>query len=969
MTILDTPPDDLRELQLGNISEPDVPPPSELDDEQDSDDLLDGRPPVKPMAAAGAAFLATAAVGWMLGGVFVGVLPRLIGVAGALLGAGFVGLSYRMRNSTVLQFLAVPVAIVVGFALVAPSAAGTSVPSLVVEAVKAGGLSQPPAPFDPGWRLLLLVLTCTIAVAAATGAVAFNRARLAVFLPAPVVGAGVLIQPKGHELLSVAPSLALIAGGLALAFGGELSRDAETGAKFEARRLGKAGSLLLVIVAAMVGLSQLGFLYPPTPDSTVIPPKRPQTPPPVTNDDVIYTVKSSMLTPLRLGVLDSYDGTAWLTPPYDPKRYVRVGQQVLPAFSADRSRSPGSRALPAKTFTMSVSISKPGPAREIPDASNTFSAAGTPKGTQYDPRSQTLRLPGRADKGLQYTVTAAVPPDAASLSKATTPPADIRQFLQIPTPPPAVSEIVNASPKAAGPYERLQFVRTQFFKKITAAGAGNPVDVPPARVQAFLTGTPATPYEITASEVLMARWAGIPARIGYGYYNPDAKAGSTGRFDIRPSDGAMWLEAYFSNTGWTPILGRPPKAQSSLDDQKKKNNKEILPNGLISAQLYLPVEQSGLNQLYAIVQFWLARVAIVAGIGFFFWILLPGTIKVYRRGLRRRWAAQRGPRERLAVAYAEIRDRAIDFNIGHPTLTPLEFLDVLEPDDDHTQLAWAVTRGLWGDLRRDLRPQYVEAAEALSRSLYRRLVQGQPFLTRVVAFGSRVSLRDPWEPTLPNPYWKRSPLDVVGAAVARALRMLTPARLAPLLSRSAVLALACAFLTSGCARSVDLSSSPKGVAPLPSIPTKVGDYTLEKTPVGDAAFQKYRSILLIQDYGFYAVRQDKVAVATLQTATFKAGLRSQNHRVREGVLTTLGSQPRVTKVAGQVFYTVTVNDLRLVVWFPKDGRTYQLLAATPQLTNPTDLFAQLIAVEQGKSATQVAIQQGAPAPDGRRNPP
>jgi hypothetical protein len=431
----------------------------------------------------------------------------------------------------------------------------------------------------------------------------------------------------------------------------------------------------------------------------------------------------------------------------------------------------------------------------------------------------------------------------------------------------------------------------------------------------------------------------------------------------------MWLEAYFSNTGWTPILGRPPKAQSSLDDQKKKNNKEILPNGLISAQLYLPVEQSGLNQLYAIVQFWLARVAIVAGIGFFFWILLPGTIQVYRRGRRRRWAAQRGPRERLAVAYAEIRDRAIDFNIGHPTLTPLEFLDVLEPDDDHTQLAWAVTRGLWGDLRRDLRPQYVEAAEALSRSLYRRLVQGQPFLTRVVAFGSRVSLRDPWEPTLPNPYWKRSPLDVVGAAVARALRMLTPARLAPLLTRSAVLALACAFLTSGCARSVDLSSSPKGVAPLPSIPTKVGDYTLEKTPVGDAAFQKYRSILLIQDYGFYAVRQDNVAVATLQTATYKAGLRSQNHRVREGVLTTLGSQPRVTKVAGQVFYTVTVNDLRLVVWFPKDGRTYQLLAATPQLTNPTDLFAQLIAVEQGKSATQVAIQQGAPAPDGRRNPP
>jgi hypothetical protein len=974
MSILDTPPaapEDLRELQLGNVLDLSDTPVANIDEEPDAghdDEDLDARPPVSPLSAAAAAFLATAAVGWMLGGTFVGLTPRLIGIAGALIGAGMVGLSYRMRNPSLLQFLALPTAILVGAVLVAPSASGTSVPQLVIDAIKAGGLSQPPAPFDPGWRFLLIILTCAIAVAASTAALASNRSRLAVFLPAPVVAAGVLIQPPGKELLSVAPSLALLVGALAVAFGGELSRDSETGAKFESRRLGKAAGLLVAIVAALMALSQLGFLYPPTPDSTVVPPKRPQTPPPLSNDDVLFTVKQKQPAPLRLGVLDVYDGMAWLTPPYDPKRYLVVGTGRVPAFAADRSAGfDAPQPAPAKTVTAEITVAKPGPAREIPDLNNTVSVEGAPEGTQYDPRSQTLRLPMHSKAGQTYTVTAAAPPDGAALSKATISDEKLKPFVQVPVAPPAVQTLLDSIPRGLSPFERLQFVRTKFYSKITAAGPGNPVDVPPARVQQFLTGTDASPYEITASEVLIARWAGIPARIGYGYYNPDAKPAGNGRIDIRPSDGAMWLEAYFSNTGWTPILGKPPKAQSSLDNQKKKKQ-QILPNGLITAQLYIPIRQQGLSLLYTIVQFWLARVAAVGGVVFFFWILLPGLIKAFRRYRRRRWAERLGPREQLIVAYAEIRDRAIDFNIGHPTLTPLEFLDVLEPDEEHRQLAWVVTRGLWGDLRRDLRPEYVEAAQNMSRSLYRRLVAGQPFLTRLVAFGSRVSLRDPWDPTLPNPYWRQNPLDVVLGWVATAGRALRP-RMVPMLSRSSAVVLLCAFLTTGCVQQLDLSTNRTGAAPLPTVPAKVGDYTIERTPVGDAQFQRYRDIALIQDYGFYVVRQDKVAVATLQTASFKPGLRAKNHTVREKVLESLGGGPKASKVAGELFYTSQVNDLRLVVWFPRDGQTYQLLSATKDLTNPTDLFARLIAVEEGRSAETVDTHQGAPPADVRRGAP
>jgi hypothetical protein len=980
MTILDETtgtrpdPDDL-DLQLGNVADRAGAPKAQIDElEPYGDEDDEGRPPVSLLSSSVAAFLATAAVGWMLGGIFEGFLPRIIGVVGALVGAGTVAISSRLRNPTTLQLLALPIGIVVGLGLTAADSRGSSVPTLIVDAVKAGGLSQPPVPFDPGWRFLLVVLTCCISVSAATGAVAFGRSRLAVFLPAPVLIAGVLIQPEGKEIVSVVPALVLLVAGLAAAFGGELSRESETGASFEVRRLGKAGAFLLVIVGLMVGMSQMGFLFPPKQDSTVIPPKRPQTPPPLTTDKVLFTVKEKDPAPLRLGVLDGYDGTAWLTPPYDPKRFVTLTSDNLPVFTPDRlpgKRKPDSLDTPAKTVEIEVRVEEPGPGREIPDVAGSYRIEDAPKGTQYDPRAQTLRLPGHGSRGTTYTVLAAPAPNAAQLSASKTPGDVFKPFVEAPPAPPAVRALLAGVPTNLNAYERLQAVRTAFYSKITAKGPGNPVDLPPARVDAFLTGTPASPYEITAAEVLIARWAGVPARIGYGYYNPDAKPGKDGRIEVRQSDGAMWLEAYFDGPGWTPILGKPPKAQASLDQNKKKN-KQILPNGLISAQLYIPIRQQGLTLLYTIVQFWLVRAAAAAGIVFFFWILLPGMLKQARRVRRRRWAMRHGPRERIAVAYAELRDRAIDFNIGHPTLTPLQFLDVLEPDEDHMQLAWAVTRGLWGDLSRDLREEDVESVEQWARGIYRRFNGGQPYLMRTLAFGSRVSLRDPWSREMPNLYYRHGPLLLLGSGVrkvgrglVRGVRLLSPRRMIPAFGRASAFIIALVML-SGCVQQIDLAASPKLSAPLPVIPSNLGDFRFEQTHLGDQAFGQYRDIALISDYQLFAVRKAGVAVGTLQTATFKPGLRSRNRKVREGVLTSLGGEPTVSKIGGEIFYTVSVNELRLLVWFAHDGLTYQLLAATKDLDKPDDLFARLIAVEQGKSDTDVTIEQGAPPGDARR---
>jgi hypothetical protein len=80
--------------------------------------------------------------------------------------------------------------------------------------------------------------------------------------------------------------------------------------------------------------------------------------------------------------------------------------------------------------------------------------------------------------------------------------------------------------------------------------------------------------------------------------------------------------------------------------------------------------------------------------------------------------------------------------------TPLMFLDRVVPDEDHVELAWLVTRTLWGDLQEDLRPEDASAAEELSRTLRKRLSQAHPWSLRMIAAVSRLSLRHPYAASL-----------------------------------------------------------------------------------------------------------------------------------------------------------------------------------------------------------------------------
>jgi hypothetical protein len=106
-----------------------------------------------------------------------------------------------------------------------------------------------------------------------------------------------------------------------------------------------------------------------------------------------------------------------------------------------------------------------------------------------------------------------------------------------------------------------------------------------------------------------------------------------------------------------------------------------------------------------------------------------------------------------------------DYGYRHDTDTPLMYLDRFVEDPEHTELAWLVTRCLWGDLQKSLTVEHATVAEELSRALRRRLAQAHPAPVRAIGVVSRLSLRHPYAPELTQ--FLRKPTRAERAAEAK----------------------------------------------------------------------------------------------------------------------------------------------------------------------------------------------------------
>lgn len=693
-----------------------------------------------------AALLASAAAALVTGGIFGTWSARLLSLFAVVVGVAWAFMTLRHREkAATYQALLVPLAFVVSLILMIPAGGGgpSALPELVREAVASGRSLSPPVPFDPGWIPILTLVFALLGFGSAWMATALDRQRLAIALPLPLLALTAMTQPDDGEFVAGLCAFVPLIGALAVLFGGD-GKASQLTKDFELKRAARGLAATLVAVTALVVLSRANVLFP---EPVYDPTQQPQKPKPIPlsaiEDVVLFEVRtaSPITGPWKTGVLDVYDGEAWRLPPHDVSRYRTIPDDgvVNPTLAP--------RATEVVDFTvrgLSNATALPGltsPARiERPDEL---------RAVMFDPRTDTFRMPeGRVPADVSYSVAVPPYPDAAALASAPPPAGDFTTTLEIPPAPAIVAELLRGAPAESG-WARMDFLRKRLREVAVAEGGGVPKDISPARVAEILEGPDheASPYEIVAAEAMLARWAGVPARIGFGF---DGLNDEEGILTVRPRNAAQWLEVYFEGHGWVPLIEAPSQAKSSLDNEDQLFDPDTLASDEVAVEVYVPVKLESIKLLYQRIREQLLLLlpyglALLVG-----YLATPAVMKQWRRQKRRRWAEALGPRAQIAVEYAEFRDHAHDLNVGDPLDTPLEYLAKVVDDDEHAELAWLVARAMYGDLGSVVDDDTAHDAEELAGSLRRRMFRAQPLQARVLATLSKASLRQPYTTEVPN---------------------------------------------------------------------------------------------------------------------------------------------------------------------------------------------------------------------------
>jgi hypothetical protein len=572
-----------------------------------------------------------------------------------------------------------------------------------------------------------------IAFGATWTAIVLRRPAMAMLVPLPIAAITAISAPRDEQIASGV--VLVVAFALALFL---LSTDRTvTGAddvslRYELRRAVRAVPVVGVIVAILILIAQTDLLFPQPIINPALEAQKPKTIPiSETEDRVLFEVKSRVTGPWVMGVLDVFDGTDWRLPPFDDARLHDIDRSGV----VSREFRPGIKA--------EITVRGLGGA-VLPTLPNTVGVVATGPRLSYDSRSGNIRLvEGEITEAFEYSLAGASVPRVSDLVKAADAPTElVRRFTEAPLPPPAAQALIDDAPKKSL-WERWDFMRRWVLDNVTVSGTGSPVAIPASRVDEVLTEQEGSPFEIVAVQTLLARWIGIPARIGYGF---DGGTVAGDHREIRPKDGAVFPQVYFEGNGWLPVIGIPTKTKVSdtSDPNTQQFKPGVLPSDDISVTIFRPVERAGSTLFYTR----LRTVALIV-VGLLLLILAAYLTaiplrKTLLRSRRRAEAIELGTRARVAQAYAEFRDLLTDFGYHHETDTPLMLLRRFPPDEEHKQLAWLVTRSLWGDLSWDDASEIAEDAEELSAAMRRRLREAHPITVRVVASVSRLSLRSPY---------------------------------------------------------------------------------------------------------------------------------------------------------------------------------------------------------------------------------
>ena len=686
----------------------------------------------------------TLAAAVMVGGIFVGLGSVFSAAVAGIFGVLLAVYAQRVRSAVMVNVVIAGGILAIGFVVSVFQGSFNDLINptpFLRQAFTDSDVLRPPVEFSLGWSFLVGWLMGALGFASAWLAFGLRRPSMGLMAPLPIVAIASISVDENSKIVSGLIALVLFAIALGILSGIEVEGEQRSLA-YEFQRALRSIPLVGAITAIIYFMAVNGFLFPPPVFDPTQEAQKPRTVPlSDVPDRVLFTVEATITGPWRMGSLDIYKENAWFLAPFSENRIEEVPRNGF--VDSELQRGVRARFVVAG-LTGAV----------LPGLPNMVALVAEGPRLAYDSRSGNIRLAqGTIQPGIQYATVAGRIPGVDELAVGTAEVADLEctpgvkceEYLQIPDPPPAVSRLIRDAPKDSQ-WATLDYVRNQLLDTVVATGAGTPVDVPPEKVDDMLTGSrEGSPFEIVAAQAMLARWVGIPSRIGYGFDGGD-KVGDV--LEVRPKHGASFLEVYFAGYKWLPIIGTPRQARSSIGEAQQQRDDSILASDDISVKVFVPFQVDPRTFLFEQIRAVLAIVVpsiIIILLAYYLW---PAARKAYLRSKRQAWADERGVRERIAVAYADWRDLATDFGYRYESDTPLMFLDRVIEDEEHEEFAWLVTRGLWGDLQDLLSEADADAALEMSKSLRKRISQAHTFTLRTIAAVSRLSLREPYAPGL-----------------------------------------------------------------------------------------------------------------------------------------------------------------------------------------------------------------------------
>lgn len=329
------------------------------------------------------------------------------------------------------------------------------------------------------------------------------------------------------------------------------------------RRVLVAGPLLVVAVGVVASAALVPAAAPFDPRSVVEPPvvdteipsPLPQLAAWTANPDAELFTSSGDVAPLRLVVLDAYDGTQWRAATrYGPLGIEADGDE--PPDGATRSR-----------FTVAVRVAGLG-GSWLPTPGEPTGLSGLARDEALvDPRTGTLLAPEGA-AGLDYEVTGEVDgPDPADLPGADVPGRDdptVAPFLDLPSPLPYALSTYAAlvTEGTTTPYERAVAIeRAVRGERVLSERAISGSAL--WRVEDFLLGDPTTTAgaqegtseQFATAFAVLARQGGLPTRLVVGFQPGDEQP--DGSRVVRGEHALAWPEVYFEDLGWVAFNPTP----------------------------------------------------------------------------------------------------------------------------------------------------------------------------------------------------------------------------------------------------------------------------------------------------------------------------------------------------------------------------------------------------------------------------